>query len=68
MAAHATTGGPAPLAADDDRAVYIAGMARTPMGNFSGALAALTAPQLGAAAIRGTAPIARRAHQGCDLG
>jgi len=56
MATHATAGGPAPLVAEDDRAVYIAGMARTPIGNFSGVLAAMTAPQLGAAAIRGTTP------------
>jgi acetyl-CoA C-acetyltransferase len=32
--------------------IIIAGMARTPMGGFQGELAGLTAPQLGAAAIR----------------
>jgi acetyl-CoA C-acetyltransferase len=32
--------------------VFIAGAARTPMGGFQGELSALTAPQLGAAAIR----------------
>lgn len=32
--------------------VVIAGMARTPMGGFQGELASLTAPQLGASAIR----------------
>ncbi len=31
--------------------IVIAGMARTAMGGFQGALAPLTAPQLGAAAI-----------------
>jgi acetyl-CoA C-acetyltransferase len=33
-------------------AIYIAGMARTPMGGFQGELSSLTGPQLGAAAIR----------------
>jgi acetyl-CoA C-acetyltransferase len=32
--------------------VYIVGMARTPIGSFNGVLSALTAPQLGAAAIK----------------
>jgi hypothetical protein len=34
------------------REVFICGSARTPIGNINGALAALAAPQLGAAAIR----------------
>ena len=33
-------------------AIYITGMARTPMGGFQGALSSLTAPQLGSVAIR----------------
>ena len=32
--------------------IFVAGMARTPMGSFQGELSALSAPQLGAAAIR----------------
>ena len=32
--------------------IFIAGMARTPMGGFQGELSSLSAPQLGAAAIR----------------
>ena len=36
--------------------VYIAAVARTPVGNLGGALAALTAPQLGAVVIRGALP------------
>jgi acetyl-CoA C-acetyltransferase len=35
-----------------DDPIVIAGFARTPMGNFQGSLARLTAPELGAAAIR----------------
>lgn len=34
------------------REVYIVSMSRTPIGSFGGALAALTAPQLGATAIK----------------
>lgn len=37
------------MAAND---VYVTGMARTPMGGFQGELSGLTAPQLGAQAIR----------------
>ena len=33
--------------------VFIVGIARTPIGSFNGSLAGLTAPQLGAAAIKG---------------
>ena len=42
--------------------IVITGMARTPMGGFQGALAAATAPQLGAAAIE--AAVARSQLQG----
>ena len=54
--------------------IFIAGAARTPMGGFQGELGSLTAPQLGAAAIR--AAIARAgvdveavddAYMGCVL-
>ncbi|MFO0351184.1 MAG: acetyl-CoA C-acyltransferase [Alphaproteobacteria bacterium] len=38
------------MAADD---IFITGYARTPMGGFQGELSGLTAPQLGAQAIRG---------------
>ena len=38
------------MAADD---IYIAGMARTPIGGFQGELSPLSAPQLGAQAIKG---------------
>ena len=38
------------MAADD---IYITGMARTPIGGFQGALSLLSAPQLGAQAIKG---------------
>lgn len=34
------------------KSVYIVGMARTPIGSLSGALASVTAPQLGATAIK----------------
>ena len=37
----------------DPKRVYVVGIARTPMGGLSGALSSLTAPQLGAIAIRG---------------
>ena len=37
--------------------IFITGMARTPMGGFQGELSSVTAPHLGAAAIR--APVAR---------
>ncbi|HEY2419718.1 MAG TPA: acetyl-CoA C-acyltransferase [Steroidobacteraceae bacterium] len=37
----------------DAQAVYIVAARRTPIGAFQGALAPLTAPQLGAAAVRG---------------
>lgn len=33
--------------------MFIAGSARTPIGNLNGALGSLTAPQLGAVAIKG---------------
>jgi acetyl-CoA C-acetyltransferase len=33
--------------------IVVVGMARTPMGSFQGSLAAMTAPQLGSAAIKG---------------
>ena len=36
----------------DGPPVYIAGTARTPIGKFGGALAALSAPDLGALAVR----------------
>jgi acetyl-CoA C-acetyltransferase len=54
--------------------IFIAGMARTPMGGFQGELSGLTGPQLGAAAIR--AAVARagikpedvnEAYMGCVL-
>ena len=35
-----------------ERGAYIVGVARTPMGGFTGALSSLPAPQLGAVAIR----------------
>lgn len=41
----------------DDRSVYIAGYARTPIGSFQGALSALSGPELGAHAI--SAAVAR---------
>lgn len=36
----------------ENREVYIVGMARTPIGSFMGALSSLSAPRLGAVAIR----------------
>ncbi len=56
------------------QSIFIVGAARTPMGGFQGELAGLTAPQLGAAAIR--AAVARasakveeidEAYMGCVL-
>ena len=38
--------------------IVIVGLARTPMGGFQGELGPLSAPQLGAAAIRSCASIA----------
>jgi len=37
-----------------DREVYIAAVARTPLGGLSGSLSSLTAPQLGSIAIKGS--------------
>ena len=45
--------------------VVIVGMARTPMGGFQGTLAGLTAPELGAAAIR--AALERAGVAGADV-
>ncbi len=55
-------------------AIYIAGMARTPMGGFQGELAGMTGPQLGAAAIRAAvaragigADVVNEVYMGCVL-
>ena len=41
-----------PISLQEDP-IVIVGMARTPMGGFQGDLSPVTAPELGAAAIRG---------------
>ncbi|MFQ5534212.1 MAG: acetyl-CoA C-acyltransferase [Sphingomonadales bacterium] len=48
-----------------DDPIVITGMARTPMGGFQGDLSALSAPQLGAAAIR--AALERAGIDGADV-
>jgi acetyl-CoA C-acetyltransferase len=40
--------------------VYIAAVARTPIGSFQGALSSLSAVDLGVHAVKGTASISRR--------
>ena len=47
-------------------AVYLVGAARTPVGSFQGGLASVTAPELGAHAIRATLDAANAAADSVD--
>lgn len=51
---------------ENNNPIVIASMARTPMGSFQGELSAMTAPQLGAAAI--SAALARAGVEAAEIG